>query len=81
MFAIAAGVESGLFKFMVENPGPKKVEELAAALRFGQDVLSRLMRHLASMGYLKEVGSDEYEPTNFAKALSLPTIGDGYSCV
>ncbi|WYZ42097.1 hypothetical protein EsH8_V_000992 [Colletotrichum jinshuiense] len=81
VFAIAAGVESSLFKFMVENPGPKKVEELATALRFGQDVLSRLMRHLASMGYLKEVGSDEYEPTNFAKALSLPTIGDGYSCV
>ncbi|KAF6835130.1 Demethylsterigmatocystin 6-O-methyltransferase 8 [Colletotrichum musicola] len=79
-FAIAAGVESGLFKYMVANPGPRKVKELASALGFDADVLARLIRHLGSNGYLKEVGKDEYEPTSFTKALSLPTVGDGYSC-
>lgn len=66
---------------MVANPGPRKVKELASVLNFDHDVLARLMRHLGSNGYLKEVGKDEYQPTNFSKALSLPTIGDGYSCV
>ncbi|KAL0931848.1 Demethylsterigmatocystin 6-O-methyltransferase 8 [Colletotrichum truncatum] len=80
-FAIASGVKSGLFKFMARSPGPKSVDELASALRFDPDVLSRLMRHLAAMGYLKEIRSNEYEATNFTKSLSLPIIADGYSCV
>ncbi|KAJ0352381.1 hypothetical protein COL154_006593 [Colletotrichum chrysophilum] len=33
------------------------------------------------MGYLREVGPDEYEAINFTKALSLSIISDGYSCV
>jgi hypothetical protein len=37
------------------------------------------MRHLAAMGHIKEVGPDEYEPTNFSDALTIPLIGDGYS--
>lgn len=36
------------------------------------------MRHLGAMGYIKEIGLDEYQPTNFSKSLSLPMIGDGY---
>lgn len=38
----------------------------------------RLMRHLGAMGYLIEVGADEYRSTNYTKALSLPVIGNGY---
>ncbi|GLA82659.1 hypothetical protein AtubIFM56815_006847 [Aspergillus tubingensis] len=30
------------------------------------------------MGLLNEVGEDEYQPTNYTKALSLPQIGNGY---
>jgi hypothetical protein len=30
------------------------------------------------MGYIKETGVDEYQPTNFAKALTIPIIGDAY---
>ncbi|GJD01163.1 O-Methyltransferase [Colletotrichum higginsianum] len=80
-FVIATGIESGLFSYMAQNPGPKRVDQLSKALSFDHDVLSRTMRHLGSMGYLKEVGPDKYEATNFAKSLSLPIIAGGYSCI
>lgn len=41
-------------------------------------IQARLMRHLGAMGYLKEVGVNEYQPTNFTKSMSIPIIGDGY---
>ncbi|TDZ36724.1 O-methyltransferase mpaG [Colletotrichum spinosum] len=80
-FVIATGIESGLFDYMAKNPGPKTVGKLAAILNFDPDVLARMMRHLGSMGYLKEVGSDEYEGTNFTTSLSLPIIAGGYPCI
>ena len=30
------------------------------------------------MGYIHETGPDEYEPTNFSKALTIPIVADGY---
>ena len=39
------------------------------------------MRHVAAMGYLKEVGPDTYESTNFTRSLAVPIIGDGYPCL
>ncbi|KAF5505543.1 O-methyltransferase [Colletotrichum siamense] len=73
------GVDSGLWKLMAKNGDrPQKVTELAEALGVDPALLSRLMRHLGAMGYIKETGLDEYQPTNFSKSLSLPMIGDGY---
>ncbi|KAM0430033.1 hypothetical protein ACHAPT_006039 [Fusarium lateritium] len=43
--------------------------------------LGRLMRHLGAMGYITEVDVDVYKPTNYAKAMSIPIIGDGYLAV
>lgn len=36
------------------------------------------MRHLGAMGYITETGFDEYKPTNYSKAMSIPIISDGY---
>jgi Mn-dependent DtxR family transcriptional regulator len=55
-----------------------KVVDLASELKVDPALLARFMRHLAAMGYLAEVDSDEYKSTNFTKALSLQAIGDGY---
>jgi hypothetical protein len=76
---------------------PKKVTEIADVLQTNADVLGesicnlplhraltregRLMKHIAAMGYIKETGSNEYAPTNFSKALTIPIIGDGYPCL
>lgn len=39
------------------------------------------MKHVAAMGYLVEVGPDEYKPTNFTRCMSNPILGDGYPTV
>lgn len=36
------------------------------------------MRHLGAVGYLIEIGPDEYRLTNFTKAMSIPAIGNSY---
>ncbi|OKP14019.1 Demethylsterigmatocystin 6-O-methyltransferase [Penicillium subrubescens] len=73
------GVDSGLWKLMAQNGDkPQKVGELAAELGIDHVLLSRLMRHLSAMGYLVEIGVDEYRLTNFTKAMSIPVIGNGY---
>ena len=75
------GVEAGLFNLMAKEGAPTKVEDIAAALKVDPALLSRLMRHISAMGYINELGPDEYESTNFSKALTIPIIGDGYPCV
>ncbi|ROT36501.1 S-adenosyl-L-methionine-dependent methyltransferase [Sodiomyces alkalinus F11] len=79
--ALSIGVESGLFTLMVQKRGPSTVEELAESLKASPLLLARLLRHIAAMGYLKEVGEDKYEPNNFTKSLTIPIIGDGYPCI
>lgn len=39
---------------------------------------ARFMRHLAAMGYLKEIAADTYERNTFIKAMATPYIGQGY---
>ncbi|KAK0710297.1 S-adenosyl-L-methionine-dependent methyltransferase [Lasiosphaeria miniovina] len=77
--ALAIGVETGLFVHMLQNNGaPKKVPEIAEALGAESDLLARIMRYLASMGYIAETGINEFAPTNFSKAMAIPLIGNGY---
>ncbi|KAB5581298.1 S-adenosyl-L-methionine-dependent methyltransferase [Coniochaeta sp. 2T2.1] len=59
----------------------RKSQDLAAALNVDPALLGRLMRHISAMGYIKEIGPDEYQSTNFSRALTIPIIGDGYPCV
>lgn len=33
------------------------------------------------MLYITETGPDEYSPTNFSDALTITSMGAGYSCV
>ncbi|GLA63114.1 hypothetical protein AtubIFM54640_004252 [Aspergillus tubingensis] len=79
MMAVGFGVDSGLWVLMAQNGDkPQRVPDLASSLGIEPKLLSRLMRHLSAMGLLNEVGEDEYQPTNYTKALSLPQIGNGY---
>ncbi|KAH8661162.1 S-adenosyl-L-methionine-dependent methyltransferase [Ilyonectria robusta] len=78
-FCLALGNDVGLFKQMAAGGGsPNKVESLAKALGFEVDLLRRILRHLAAMGYICQTGPDEYKPTNFTKAMALPVVADGY---
>ncbi|KAH6975692.1 S-adenosyl-L-methionine-dependent methyltransferase [Ilyonectria destructans] len=78
-FCLALGNDVGLFKQMATGGGsPSKVESLAKALGFEVDLLRRILRHLAAMGYICQTGPDEYKPTNFTKAMAIPIVADGY---
>lgn len=39
--------------------------------------MGRMLRHLASNGYINTAGTDRYVPTNFTRAITNPTIGSG----
>ncbi|PHH81830.1 hypothetical protein CDD82_7764 [Ophiocordyceps australis] len=77
--AITFGVDCGLWRLMARD-GDKtyRVADLAAELGVDAALLCRLMRHLASMRILNEVGKEEYRGTNYTKSLSIPAIGYGY---
>lgn len=77
--ALTFGVDAGLWELMARNgDAPQAVADLAAVLGVDPPLLARVMRHVAAMGYLEEVGVDRYRPTAFVKALTIPMIGAGY---
>ncbi|EWZ31442.1 S-adenosyl-L-methionine-dependent methyltransferase [Fusarium oxysporum Fo47] len=79
MSGLIFGVDTGLWKLMAENgEKPQKVSDLATSLAVEPLLLRRIMRHLGAMGYITETGFDEYMPTNYSKAMSIPIISDGY---
>ncbi|CEF75723.1 hypothetical protein FGSG_10331 [Fusarium graminearum PH-1] len=76
--ALAFGVDSGLWRAMVQNGDRgQSVSELADQTGVDPVLLARIMRHLAAMGYVDETAQDEYRPTVFSKSLSIPTVGNG----
>ncbi|KAL2262440.1 hypothetical protein VTK26DRAFT_1343 [Humicola hyalothermophila] len=79
---LSTAVDVGLFSLLAEDGGSaKNANELAVKLGMDPPLLCRLMRHLGAMGYIIETGQDEYKPTNFSSSLSIPVIGDGYTCM
>lgn len=41
----------------------------------------RILKHLGAMGVIYEVGPDTYQPTNFAKTLTIQKYGDAFPCM
>ncbi|RMZ72389.1 O-methyltransferase B [Pyrenophora seminiperda CCB06] len=76
--AITTCYNAGVFAVLTD--GTKSVDEIASQLGMNREVLgpARMMKHIAAMGYIIETGADEYAPTSFSKALTIPVIGDGY---
>jgi hypothetical protein len=77
--AIGFGVQTGLWTTMAQNGDrPQSVSNLASQLRMPEELLTRMMRHVAASGYIKMVEPGVYLPNNFTRALSTPEIGSGY---
>jgi hypothetical protein len=77
--AISFGVYTGLWSAMAENgDGPQKVSDLAKQLGIQEELLQRMMRHVAASGYLDMTAPEEFTPNNFSKALSMAVISSGY---
>ncbi|KAB5513097.1 hydroxyindole O-methyltransferase [Coniochaeta sp. 2T2.1] len=74
-----SGIKIGLFHQLARDDGtPKRTTELASSIGIDQEVLTRLLRHLAAMGHITQTGIDEYKPTRFALSLTIPEIYGAY---
>ncbi|KAI1278297.1 S-adenosyl-L-methionine-dependent methyltransferase [Xylaria sp. FL0933] len=79
MMAISFGVQSGLWTAMANNgDGPQKVVDLSKQLGMQEELLKRIMRHIAASGYIDMTAPDEYTPNNFSKSLVLPVMSGSY---
>jgi hypothetical protein len=56
----------------------QKVSELCVQLHVDEELLRRMMRHIAASGYLEAVAPNEYKVANFGKAMLLDAIASGY---
>ncbi|KAE8557008.1 hypothetical protein EYB25_001714 [Talaromyces marneffei] len=79
--AIELGINLGLFKVLAKGDKPKTAVELAEATGAEPVFLSRILKHLGAMGAIYEVGPDTYQPTNFAKTLTIQRYADAYPCM
>ncbi|KAI1259172.1 S-adenosyl-L-methionine-dependent methyltransferase [Xylariaceae sp. FL1019] len=79
VMAIQFGVQSGLWDAMSRNGnGPQRVADLATQIGVQEELLKRMMRHVAASGYIDMTAPDEYTPNNFSKSLSLAVMSSGY---
>ncbi|KAF7531033.1 hypothetical protein G7054_g9279 [Neopestalotiopsis clavispora] len=77
--ALNTGTVSGLWVTMAQNGDrPQTVKELADATGMDPVLLARLMRHLASMQYLVQTGTNEYKTTNFTTSMANELMGDSH---
>ncbi|RSL97253.1 hypothetical protein CEP52_011025 [Fusarium oligoseptatum] len=79
--ALTAGTDKGLWPYLAKLNGPFNAAEVAEAKGIEPALLSRLLRHVSSMGYLTEIGQDRYELNNFTKSMAFPFINAGYPCI
>lgn len=77
--AVQFGVQSGLWNAMSRNgDGPQRVADLATQIGVQEELLTRMMRHIAASGYINMTAPDEYTPNSFSKSLSLAVMSSGY---
>ncbi|KAI1111585.1 S-adenosyl-L-methionine-dependent methyltransferase [Nemania sp. NC0429] len=80
LMAIRFGVYSGLWTTMASNGDRyQTVAELATQLGIQEELLRRMMRHIAASGYINMTAPDEYTPNKFSKSLSRVVMDSGYS--
>ncbi|RAK74626.1 o-methyltransferase [Aspergillus fijiensis CBS 313.89] len=79
--AIEIGVDLDLFTALSRDDRSKSAAELATATGVSQVMLSRILKHLAAMGVIKETGPDEYRRTGFSISMQSPRYSDAYPCM
>ncbi|RAH45290.1 o-methyltransferase, partial [Aspergillus brunneoviolaceus CBS 621.78] len=79
--AIEIGVDLDLFTALSRDDRSKSAAELATATGVSQGILSRILKHLAAMGVIKETGPDEYRRTGFSISMQSPRYSDAYPCM
>ncbi|KAL2869497.1 S-adenosyl-L-methionine-dependent methyltransferase [Aspergillus lucknowensis] len=79
--AIETCVELGVFPVLSKDDTPKTAAQLAEATNADPALLARLLKHLATMGVIKETGPDTYRRNGFSSSLSAKRYSDAYPCM
>ncbi|KAL4898884.1 hypothetical protein BDW74DRAFT_164359 [Aspergillus multicolor] len=79
--AIETCVNLGVFVVMSQDDTPKTVAELAKATNADVLLLSRLLKHLSTMGVIVETAEDTYRRNGFSTSLSNKRYSDAYPCM
>ncbi|EAW11089.1 o-methyltransferase [Aspergillus clavatus NRRL 1] len=79
--AIETAVDLGLFTVLSEDDKPKNAADLAKTVGADPVMLARVLKHLSSMGVVKETGPDEYRRTGFSTALSSSRYSGAFPCM
>ncbi|KAF2656307.1 hypothetical protein K491DRAFT_393977 [Lophiostoma macrostomum CBS 122681] len=70
LLAMSEGTERGIWTYLASLDEPFGVSGVSHAIGIDRRVLSRLMRHLAATGYLRETEPEVYIRTNSIKAMA-----------
>ncbi|KAL3431517.1 O-methyltransferase-domain-containing protein [Aspergillus tetrazonus] len=79
--AIETCVDLGVFVSLSKDDTPKTVAELAKATHADPLLLSRLLKHLSTMGIIVETSEDTYRCNGFSTSLSNKRYSDAYPCM
>jgi hypothetical protein len=63
-------VELDVFRIIAKANGPTKVEDLAKETGAEEVLLARLLKHVCTQGFVKEVGADEYGGSGITEKLA-----------
>ncbi|RDW64441.1 uncharacterized protein DSM5745_09852 [Aspergillus mulundensis] len=79
--AIETCVNLGVFVILSKDDTPKTVDELAKATNADVLLISRLLKHLSTMGVIVETAEDTYRRNGFSTSLSNKRYSDAYPCM
>jgi hypothetical protein len=63
-------VELDVFRIIAKAEGPTKVKDLAKETGAEEALLARLLKHVCTQGFVKEVGVDEYGASGIGEKLA-----------
>lgn len=67
-------IHLGIYPILVSKSRPATISEIAAETHAEPLLLERILRMLAAMGTVKQIGKNEYEATPITKALVVPSM-------
>ncbi|MCJ1405545.1 hypothetical protein MMC11_008773 [Xylographa trunciseda] len=75
--SIKIGINLGLFEILVKSEKSKSLPELAKETGADPVLLGRILRSLASVGAVEEVGHECYAPTTVSRTMVVPKLAAG----
>ena len=70
--AVRIAIGANIFEVMGKSDGPLTAQQIMEGSKADEDLTGRILRYLASMDAVAEVGSESYELTKIGRAFTSP---------